>query len=294
MQQTRTSRVVLITGASSGIGAATGRELARRGDAVVLMARRGDRLEALAGEIEAAGGRALAVAGDVTQADDRARVLRRIDETFGRLDVLINNAGGARASLTENAAEEDIRLMFELNVIAPIELTQLALPALRASRGLILNVASLAAKVSTPPVGIYSATKFALAGWSEALRRELIGSGVRVTVVNPGPIRTEFADVAGIGNAAFMQVTVPPERVALAIARMVERPRREIAVPSFLGPAGFLGSTWPAAIDAAYRLVARIRPDLLTMGVSMGKTGTQQSTAERHTQSAAAPAPGTL
>lgn len=184
--------------------------------------------------------------------------------------------------------------MFELNVIAPIQLTRAALPALRSSRGLILNVASLAAKVATPPVGIYSATKFALAGWSEALRRELIGSGVRVTLVNPGPIRTEFADVGGMGNATFMQVTVPPERVALAIARMVERPKREIAVPSLLGPAGFIGSTWPGLIDAAYRLVVRIRPDLLTMGVSMDGTPAQENGADRHTSHAATPAPGTL
>lgn len=294
MQQVETPRVVLITGASSGIGAATARELGRRGYTVVLMARRADLLDAVAREIEGAGGHALAVAGDVTQAGDRARVLRRIDESFGRLDVLINNAGGARASLTENVREEDIRLMFDLNVIAPIELTQQALPALRASRGLILNVASLAAKVSTPPVGVYSATKFALAGWTEALRRELIGTGVRVTLVNPGPIRTEFADVAGLANAAFMQVMVPAERVAVAIARMVERPKREIAVPGLLGPAGFIGSTWPGMVDAAFRLIARVRPDLLTRGVSMSGSANSQEPTPAEAQPTAMPAPGTL
>lgn len=147
--------------------------------------------------------------------------------------------------------------------MAPIELTRLALPELKRRRGALVNVASMSAMIATPPVAIYAATKAALANWTEGLRRELTGSGVRVTLVNPGPIATEFSQAAGTEEAQGGFTGFPPERVAQAIARTLERPRRTVIVPGFLAPAGWLVQTFPGLVDLAYVVLARYRPDLL-------------------------------
>jgi NAD(P)-dependent dehydrogenase (short-subunit alcohol dehydrogenase family) len=144
-------QVVLVTGASSGIGAATARRLAREGAHVVAAARRGERLEALCREIEGTGGRALAVEADVTSGPDRERLVRRTLEAFGGIDALVNNAGYGQRGPVELVPLEEIRRNFETNVFALVALTQLVIPELRSrGGGRIVNLSSVAGRVALP------------------------------------------------------------------------------------------------------------------------------------------------
>jgi short-subunit dehydrogenase len=190
-------RVVLITGASSGIGAATARLLARQGMRVVLTARRQDRLEALAREIEREGGAALAIPADLSDPSAREALVDQVEARWGPVEVLINNAGFGYYATVEDTPWEVVRRMFEVNILAMIHLTQRVVPGMRRlGRGHILNIASVAGYISTPPLTVYSATKFAVVGFSEGLRRELEPHGIHVTVISPGPVRTEFGRAA--------------------------------------------------------------------------------------------------
>ena len=190
-------QTVLITGASSGIGAATARWLARQGMRVVLTARRRDRLEALAQEIRAQGGAALVIPADLASFSDRQALVRQVEEAWGPVEVLINNAGFGYYGTVAQTPWEVIERMFQVNILAMIHLVQLVLPGMRRlGRGHIINVASVAGHISTPPLTVYSATKFAVVGFSEGLRRELEPHGIHVTVISPGPVRTEFGRAA--------------------------------------------------------------------------------------------------
>ncbi|MEO7003490.1 MAG: SDR family oxidoreductase [Ktedonobacterales bacterium] len=260
MRQQQERRVVLLTGAAGGIGAATARELARRGCALALVDRRGTRLAALVGEIVAAGGQALAIVADMTQADDRQRMLELTLRRFGRLDALVNNAGTGRAGATEALTSAQIQLLFDLNVLAPIELTRLALPELRKQRGVIVNIASILGRVAMPPFGMYSATKFALSGWTDALRLELAPQGVRVCEVDPGSVQTEFAATAGVKDGFFAHFGIQPQPVARAVANLLRHPRRRVTVPFYLGPAMWLCQVAPGATYLGYRLLIRLNP----------------------------------
>jgi len=245
-------RTVLITGASSGIGAATARWLARQGMRVVLTARRQDRLEALAHEIRARGGTALVIPADLTNPSDRQALVRRVEETWGPVEVLINNAGFGYYGTVEETPWEVIERMFTVNILAMIHLVQLVLPGMRRrGRGHIINIASVAGYISAPPLTVYSATKFAVVGFSEGLRRELEPHGIHVTVISPGPVRTEFGRVAS--GLAVDPGEVPggldPEAVARAIARALRRPVREIVIPARYVPAIWINRTMPGLVD---------------------------------------------
>ena len=160
-------RVVLITGASSGIGAATARLLARQGMRVVLTARRQDRLEALAQEIEREGGAALAIPADLGDPSAREALVDQVEARWGPVEVLINNAGFGYYATVEDTPWEVVRRMFEVNILAMIHLTQRVVPGMRRlGRGHIVNIASVAGYISTPPLTVYSATKFAVVGFS--------------------------------------------------------------------------------------------------------------------------------
>ncbi|AWN23685.1 short-chain dehydrogenase [Deinococcus irradiatisoli] len=227
-----TRPVALLTGASSGIGAAAARELARRGYALVLAARRVEALGALAAELDPSGRHIAAVQADVTRAGDRAHLIAQALERFGRIDALINNAGVSIASGPWWDDPDPLRVL-ATNLDAPIELTRLVLPAMRARRsGAVVNVASVAGMVAFQ--GMYSASKFGLRGFSLALRRELLGSGVQVSLVSPGFVRTELTARASLPMPG-------PEIVARAIADVLERPRREVVVPGWY--------RWPALLD---------------------------------------------
>jgi len=203
-------QVIIITGASSGIGEASARRLAERGARLVLTARRADRLEALARSIDPDGQRVLAVAGDVTVDADRRRVVDATLARFGRIDALVNNAGyGVRGPL-ELVPVELIRKNFETNVFSLIALTQLVAPHLRAQgHGRIVNIGSVAGKIARPLSSVYDSTKHALEALTDGLRGELAPFGVQVSLIRPGFITTEFIEAANQASGDIMEDAGP-------------------------------------------------------------------------------------
>src|SRR3954464_14777844 len=193
---TLAGQVIIVTGASSGIGEATARRLARAGSKVVLSARRPERLEALARELDPAGANALAVAGDVTNPADREKLVVATRAKFGRIDALVNNAGYGTRGPVEIVPVDAIRKNFETNLFSLIALTQLVLPEMRArGSGRIINIGSVAGKIARPLSSIYDATKHALEAITDGLRGELKPFGIQVSLIRPGFILTEFVDV---------------------------------------------------------------------------------------------------
>lgn len=185
----------IVTGASSGIGRATALELARQGGQVLVTARRGDRLQALAGEMAALGARVESVAGDIVEPGVRQAVIETAQQRFGGLDLLVNNAGVGAFGLFENATPDRPRRIMEVNFFALVEMTRAALPLLKAGRRpMIVNVSSILGHRGVPYSSEYSASKFAVQGFSEALRAELARHGIEVLVVSPGTTETEFFD----------------------------------------------------------------------------------------------------
>jgi NADP-dependent 3-hydroxy acid dehydrogenase YdfG len=224
------NKVVVITGASSGLGEATARHLAARGAAVVLGARRTDKLERIAAEIRAAGGRAEVVQTDVTS---RAQVQALIDtgvRVFGRIDVLINNAGlMAIAPMDETKVEEWDR-MIDINVKGVLYGIAAALPQFRKQNGgHFINIASVAGvKVFSPGGTVYSGTKFAVRAISEGLRHE-VGGSIRTTTIEPGAVDSELKLGSSHAQSAqfvkeFYKQAIPADSVARAIAYAIEQP----------------------------------------------------------------------
>ena len=223
-------KVVLVTGASSGIGAATAREFARKGALAALFARRKDRLEAVADEIRREGGKAMVCVGDVT---DPAAVQAAVERVLGewkRLDLLVNNAGCGMVAPFEAVTAQELRDLLEVNLIGALTLTQAVLPVMRRqASGHIINVSSVAGRRASRLTSAYNATKFALVGMSEALRQELRDSGIHVSIVYPIDTKSEFHDVelkkverprsGPVQTAAI---------VARAIVRCARRPRPEV------------------------------------------------------------------
>ena len=190
-------QVVIITGASSGIGEATARRLARGGASLVLAARRMDRLEALARELDPAGQRVLVLATDITNEADRRRLVDEALGRFGRIDALVNNAGYGTRGPLELVPVELIRRNFETNVFSLIALTQLVVPHLRArGAGRIINIGSVAGRIARPLSSVYDSTKHALEAITDGLRGELAPFGIEVVLIRPGFIWTEFVDTA--------------------------------------------------------------------------------------------------
>jgi short-subunit dehydrogenase len=211
-------QVAIVTGASAGIGEATARKLACEGATVVLAARRADRLEALRRELDSAGGRALAVAGDITDAQDRARLVDETLRTFGQIDALVNNAGYGQRGPIELVPLGAIRQNFETNFFSLIGLTQLVIPVMRKRRsGRIVNVSSVAGRVARPLSSVYDSTKHALEAVSDGLRGELAQFGIKVVIIEPGFITTEFLEVA---NGISRDVIEKDSPYAASIARL--------------------------------------------------------------------------
>jgi uncharacterized protein len=223
---------VIITGASSGIGRATALEMARRGAHVVLAARRADRLDEVAAECRALGVRAVAVPTDVTKAGD----CRRLIDTAGDVDVLVNNAGFAIFSSVAEANPDEVRGMIETNYLGAFHCTQAVLPRMLARRhGTIVNVSSITGLMGFSRMSAYCASKFALTGFTEGLRDEVIGSGVRVALVCPGTTETEFfvkAERGKMPGASRLMPGVEPERVARAVCDAAEDGRYRRILPA--------------------------------------------------------------
>jgi len=222
--------IALVTGASSGIGAATARRLAREAENhVILLARRRERLEALAAEL----GSASVIVADLAAQDTPARVAEQVEREHGRLDLLVNNAGvGGRGSFGSSGWAGVQRTM-AVNFDAPVRLTEALLPLLRRSApSVVVNVGSVAGRVSRPGSGAYSASKYALTGWTEALQMEERRHGVHVTLVLPGFAATEGRPQRELlANRATRWMVSTPERVADAIVDAARRKLPERYVP---------------------------------------------------------------
>jgi short-subunit dehydrogenase len=236
-------KVVLVTGSSAGIGAALAREAARRGHDLALTARRSNRLEALAEEItrENPGAVARAFPADLDDPATPARLVAETLDVFGRLDVLVNNAGFGLPTLFADGDPEDLRRQLSVNLVAPILLTRAAIPALLESRGTVINIGSAISGLPNPALGVYGATKAGLAYWNDALRREVGHLGVRVCLVEPGPVRTEFFSALvrlGPGEGGYHAMLDAPAdwmaadvaEVARRIVRLIDRPKRRLSV----------------------------------------------------------------
>ena len=227
------TRVIAITGASAGIGRATALRLARSGAAVAICARRVDRLEAVAAEIVAAGGQALAMAADVTRAEEMDAFVARTVERFGRLDVMMCNAGFGIAGAIDDIAPRQMQKLMDINYNGTYHATRAALPVFRGQRsGHFIIVSSIVGKRGVPYMGAYSATKFAQVGLAECLRSELLGTGIHVSVVYPVSTETEFFDVMSRETGTEVTRASGPRQhvdaVANAIARALDRPVPEI------------------------------------------------------------------
>jgi NAD(P)-dependent dehydrogenase (short-subunit alcohol dehydrogenase family) len=265
-------QVIIVTGASAGIGEATARRLASEGATVVMFARRSDRLEALKQEVEAKGGRTLAVTGDVTNEEDRKRLVREALGSFGRIDALVNNAGYGQRGPIELVPIDAIRQNFETNLFSLIALTQLVIPKMReARRGRIVNVSSVAGRIARPLSSVYDATKHALEAISDGMRGELALFGIEVVVIQPGFIVTEFLDVANetvrditehagpyapffegltAGFKRVRKMSGRPEDIAGVIVKALsaENPRARYAAPSHARLALTLKRWLPASL----------------------------------------------
>ena len=198
------SQVIIITGASSGIGEATVRRLVRGGAKVVIFARRADQLKTLAKELDPTGASVLTVAGDVTSDTDRRQLVAATLEKFGRIDGLVNNAGYGTRGPVEIVPVDAIRKNFETNLFSLIALTQLVLPHMRErGDGCVVNIGSVAGKIARPMSSVYDSTKHALEAITDGLRGELKPFGVRVTLIRPGFIVTEFIDAASLASDQY-------------------------------------------------------------------------------------------
>ena len=250
-------QVVLITGASSGIGRLTAVTFARQGAAVALLARRRAQLEEVAAAIRAAGGRSLVVPTDVTDLRAARNSVAKVRRRWGRIDILVNSAGILLPSPVEMLTAAHFDAMLRVNVFGALFMMQAVLPAMRAAkRGTIINVASLAGRRGLTPLGGYCATKFALVALSEALRTEIDTSKIHVGLVMPGVIDTPMAQ-GFEKEAAFPSwssvLNMPPEWVVAAILLATRFRLREISVPPGAATMEILAALTPGLTDTLIR-----------------------------------------
>ncbi len=250
-----TSPVILITGASSGIGEATARLFAREGYRVALAARRFDRLRALADEINATGGHALPVEVDLSQLEEIRPMVQFFMDAYGQIDLLFNNAGFGRMNWLEVLdPAKDIEAQLGVNVLGLIYTTQAVLPHMISRRsGHIINMSSMAGWIATPTYTIYAASKFAVRGFTEALQREVGVWGIKVSGIYPGAVATEFKSHAGILRKT--EISTPDslrlraDQVALAVLGLARRPRRSLFIPGYMRFAVWANIVIPGVLD---------------------------------------------
>jgi len=259
VEKTLKGKVAVVTGASSGIGEAASRELASRGAAVVLAARDAERLAALEAGISASGGLALVVPTDVAERGSVEAMVRKSVEAFGAIDILVNNAGLGLSGRVAELRLEDLRRVFEINTVGPLNCIQAALPEM-GSGGRIINVSSVVGRRSIPKVGGYCATKFALNALSDALRVEIAERSITVTSVYPGTTRTAFRENSRRTKdekRGWRPKGVAPEEVARKVAEAAEKGPRDVYVR--LSDRLFVMATMllPGLTDRALRAWAR-------------------------------------
>ena len=252
------NKTVLITGASSGLGAALAYAAARQGAQLVLCARRGERLRQVAAQALALSGRrVLAVRIDLTQPAQLDRLMTVLKQKVGTVDVLINNAGVGYFEKALDLPLAKVQHLFQLDVLSLMQLTQkVGLTMAAMHRGVIVNIASQAGKLVTPKATVYAAAKAAVIAYSNGLRMELRPLNIQVLTVNPGPIKTEFAHIADPSDQyaqAVAGIALDADQLAARIIRAIETQRRELNAPWPMEIAARLRTLFPAIAD---RLIA--------------------------------------
>ncbi|NUM44411.1 MAG: SDR family NAD(P)-dependent oxidoreductase [Anaerolineales bacterium] len=255
------SPVILITGASSGIGEMTARLFARRGYRVAITARRLERLEQIASEIRAdktgtAGGDAFPIQSDVSDPASVETMVKTVLDHYGQIDLLFNNAGFGRLGWLESLdPARDIQAQLNTNLLGLIYCSRAVLPhMIHRRQGHIINMSSIAGLVGTPTYTIYAASKFGVRGFSQALRREVSIWGVQVSTIFPGGVETEFAEKSGstkrktgISTPRWLRLTA--EQVAEAVYRLARRPRAIAVVPWMMRYSVWLNNMVPGLVD---------------------------------------------
>src|SRR5689334_10316337 len=248
--------VVLITGASSGFGAAAAKRFAQEGCKVILAARRMERLEELANEIHSKGGEALPLSVDVTQPSQIDAMVKAAVDHYGRIDILFNNAGFGRLDWFEVLDPvKDIQGQITVDLLGVIWTARAVLQQMyKQQSGHIINMSSIAGWAAPPLYSIYSAAKFGVRGFTEALRREAAPLGVYVSAVYPGSSPTDFQKHIGENKAKKRFSTpewlrVTPEEVAQGVVDLAKRPRRSLFLPKIMGLSVFVNSHFPALSD---------------------------------------------
>lgn len=225
-------KIVMVTGASSGVGAALARKLSELGATPVLVARRADKLADVAGQIT---GEKLVIQADVTQAEEVADAVNRCLARYGRVDALVNNAGVGIFEPFLEMPMEGFEQMMDVNYLSVVRCTKAVLPhMLGKGQGHIVNVVSVAGKIGTAKATAYSASKHAALGLTNGLRAELAGTGIRVSSVNPGPIDTPFFDIADPSGHYKHNVgwyMLSPEKVAEAVCRVLVSGKADVTLP---------------------------------------------------------------
>ncbi len=252
--------VVVLTGASSGIGASLALAWARRGARIVLSGRNEVALARVARQVTGAGGQAFVEAGDVTDDAHRVALVARAEREGGRIDVLVNNAGKGYYGAVEEVQLGELEALFALNVFAPFRLAQLSLGPLAHAKGTVVMMSSVAGVVAAPRMGAYAASKFALEAMSMALRAEVAARGIRVLVIRPGPVDTPFRDHAvsstrrdGVSESGVRPpgATVQtPDAVAEMTVAAVARRRSVVETSLFVRVASLSARVAPAALRA--------------------------------------------
>lgn len=251
------SKVVVITGASSGIGAAAAKMLSEEGATVILTARSVSKLEAVGTQLQ---GLHKLYQLDVTNNEQVASVFAQIYEQFGQVDVLINNAGYGMFEFCEETSIQQFEAMMDVNYLGLVRCTQAVLPHMKARRsGRIVNIASLAGKIGTAKSTAYTATKHAVLGFTNALRQEVRSYGISVSSINPGPIDTPFFELADptghyVNNVRWMMLK--PEVVAKAMVKAAKTGKPETNLPKLAGIGTKLYQLFPRIADAvSYRML---------------------------------------
>jgi short-subunit dehydrogenase len=248
-------KVIIVTGASSGIGESTAREFAEAGAITVLAARRAQRLERLQKEIEAKGGIALAVPTDLTDLDQITNLVQTTLSRFGRIDVLANIAGWGLYDWFEELSADELRLHYEVNVIGLAELTRQVIPTMKAQRaGFILNMSSYVSRISVPPLTVYASTKYAIEGLTDGLRRALLPWGIHVIRIHPSSVSgTEFNQrVVRPGTVKYRAVPIgriSREHLAKHIVGLIEKPRRALFMSRLYEVPVMLNKLFPEFVD---------------------------------------------
>lgn len=251
----KSSKVIVITGASSGIGKAAARVFCSHGYKVILAARRIDLLEEISQNIKDSGGDALVIRTDVGEVDDIKNLVQEALNHFGRIDVLFNNAGFGHMNWLECLdTEVDIRYQVEVNLLGMILLTKEILPHMIENHsGHIINMSSIAGFIGTPTYSIYTASKFGIRGFTESIRREVSVFGIHVTGIYPGGVDTEFKQHMGFDRKSGLTtphwLRLSSEQVAMAVYRATIRPRKTIIIPKLLHFAILMNRYFPWFID---------------------------------------------